>query len=211
MLEWKKKKKMGDVLRCADQTNFVLSVMQMPKFTNVFQKPYHRSLYYIVYSAFSPCLARFRKRSKVCWCRSRDMKDEVILVDKISNLGAAPAPMPLSFLDEIQSATEKKWNMALVEGNWSKLNRKNIKKEWFFIIKKMSHLCLGLFFWCLNGDKRSYSAFSSKLRFRNLLFLKHFEFSFKLAIGNLKCVCSYIYIPWNRGRTSLTHALEGPH
>ena len=107
----------------------------------------------IIYSAFSPCLARFRKRSKVCWCRSRDMKDEVILVDKISNLGAAPAPMPLSFLDEIQSATEKKWNMALVEGNWSNLNRKNMtKKSDSFIIKKMSHLCLGLFFlefeWC---------------------------------------------------------------
>ena len=107
----------------------------------------------IIYSAFSPCLARFRKRSKVCWCRSRDMKDEVILVDKISNLGAAPAPMLLSFLDEIQSATEKKWNMALVEGNWSNLNRKNMtKKEWFSVMKKMTHLCLGLFYkvfeWC---------------------------------------------------------------
>ena len=45
------------------------------------------------------------------------MKDEVILFDKISNLGAAPAALtPLSFLDEIQSATAApvKWNMALV-------------------------------------------------------------------------------------------------
>ena len=192
MLEWKKKK-MGDVLRCADQTNFVLSVMQMPKFTNVFQKPYHRSLYYIVYSAFSPCLARFRKRSKVCWCRSRDMKDEVILVDKISNLGAAPAPMPLSFLDEIQSATEKKWNMALVEGNWSKLNRKNTtKKSDSFIIKKMSHLCLGLFFsgiWMMLKETIHPFQVNSRRRqqlgicnLRNLLFLEHFEFSFKLII-----------------------------
>ena len=129
------------------RSDLLYFIMQMPKFTNVFQKPYHRSLYYIVYSAFSPCLARFRKRSKVCWCRSRDMKDEVILVDKMSNWGAAAAPMTLSFLDEIQSATEKKWNMALVEGNWSKLNRKNTtKKSDSFIIKKMSHLCLGLFF-----------------------------------------------------------------
>ena len=95
----------------------------------------------IIYSAFSPCLARFRKRSKVCWCRSRDMKDEVILVDKISNLGAAPAPMPLSFLDEIQSATEKKWNMALVEGNWSKLNRKNMTKKSDSLSWRKCHIC----------------------------------------------------------------------
>lgn len=95
----------------------------------------------IIYSAFSPCLARFRKRSKVCWCRSRDMKDEVILVDKISNLGAAPAPMPLSFLDEIQSATEKKWNMALVEGNWSNLNRKNMTKKSDSLSWRKCHIC----------------------------------------------------------------------
>ena len=136
-------------VRCVDQTNFVLSY----KCQNLLM-PFRIPItdHCIIYSAFSPCLARFRKRSKVCWCRSRDMKDEVILVDKISNLGAAPAPMPLSFLDEIQSATEKKWNMALVEGNWSKLNRKNMTKKRFLNIKKMSHLCLGQFFlafeWC---------------------------------------------------------------
>ena len=29
-----------------------------------------------------------------------------------------------------------------------------------------------------------------------------------MIIGNLKCVCSYVS---RKGRTSLTHALEGPH
>ena len=96
----------------------------------------------IIYSAFSPCLARFRKRSKVCWCRSRDMKDEVILVDKISNLGAAPAPMPVSFLDEIQSATEKKWNIWHL---WREIDQSLIERIWqkrvILLSLRKCHIC----------------------------------------------------------------------
>ena len=132
MLEWKKKY----WVRCVDQTDFFL----LCKCQNLLM-PFRNLTtdHCIIYSAFSPCLARFRKRSKVCWCRSRDMKDEVILVDKISNLGVAPAPT--SFLDEIQSATEKKWNMALVEGNWSKLNRKNMTKKSDSLSSRKCHIC----------------------------------------------------------------------